>query len=177
MDGCYGAPLSAPPSSCQHVITHEPLTHAWPHLPPVTACLMPASPDMRLPPAMQLGELAERTQQLAMIVNPQWELKGNLVSDFGLGGTRQRREALAASFVDSYYLKQLRVYGDEVRVLRAYPGKFQVSYAGVCVWQCGMQHLRLHCCWAFSAGGCWACSTGERWALSTCRGGPAAPDG
>ncbi len=66
-------------------------------------------------------------QQLAIIVNPQWELKGNLFSDFGLGATKQRREALAASFVDSYYLRQLRVYGDDMRVLRAYPGKFQVG--------------------------------------------------
>jgi hypothetical protein len=67
-----------------------------------------------------LDPCAAPSARLLLLLLPQ-------VSDFGLGQTRQRREALAASFVDSYYQKALRVYGDEVRVLRAYPGQFQVG--------------------------------------------------
>jgi len=34
--------------------------------------------------------------------------------------------ALIDSFTPTYWLKQLRVAGDDLRVLRAYPGKWQV---------------------------------------------------
>lgn len=34
--------------------------------------------------------------------------------------------ALVDSFTPTYWLKQLRVAGDDLRVLRAYPGKWQV---------------------------------------------------
>lgn len=66
--------------------------------------------------------------ELLIVINPQWETKGLMFgqSDFGFGPWRRESEELVASLQPSYQLKQLRVYGDEVRVLRAHPGQWQV---------------------------------------------------
>lgn len=77
----------------------------------------------------QLKKLAERSPtppELLLIVNPQWELQGNLVNSFGFGARKESAMALIDSFTPTYWLKQLRVAGDDLRVLRAYPGKWQV---------------------------------------------------
>ncbi|KAG1679170.1 hypothetical protein FOA52_000526 [Chlamydomonas sp. UWO 241] len=68
--------------------------------------------------------------ELLIIVNPQWETKGLLMSDFGFGPWRKESEELVASLVPTYQLRQLRVYGDDIRVLRAYPGQWQVYVLG-----------------------------------------------
>ncbi|GFR50904.1 hypothetical protein Agub_g13201 [Astrephomene gubernaculifera] len=66
---------------------------------------------------------------LVLIVNPQWETRGNLVSDFGFGARRQEAERFIASFQPTYSLKQLRVYGDTVRTLKAHPNRWQLHLA------------------------------------------------
>jgi hypothetical protein len=47
-------------------------------------------------------------------------------AEFGFGTRRAESEALVASLQPSYSFQQLRLHGDYVRVLRAYPGKWQV---------------------------------------------------
>jgi hypothetical protein len=61
-------------------------------------------------------------------VNPQWETKGFLPgqSDFGFGPWRAESEKLVASLEPTYAFKTLRIYGDDIRLLKAYPGQWQV---------------------------------------------------
>ncbi|KAF8073061.1 hypothetical protein HT031_000722 [Scenedesmus sp. PABB004] len=76
----------------------------------------------------QLKALAERdpAPELLLIVNPQWELQGNLRNDFGWGSRKDAALALVESFTPTYWLRQSRVAGDDLRVLRAHPGQWQV---------------------------------------------------
>eukprot|EP00775_Hariotina_reticulata_P010382 gene10382-10540_t len=87
----------------------------------LAAVLFPTADTLK-----QLKQLAERQPQLLLIVNPQWELEGNLVSDFGFGQRKADALQLVSSFQPTYWLKQIRVDGDELRVLRGHPGKWQV---------------------------------------------------
>jgi hypothetical protein len=52
--------------------------------------------------------------------------EGNLVSEFGFGSRKEAAMALVDSFEPTYWFTQIRVAGDELRLLRAYPGKWQV---------------------------------------------------
>ncbi|EIE25438.1 hypothetical protein COCSUDRAFT_13233, partial [Coccomyxa subellipsoidea C-169] len=63
-----------------------------------------------------------------LMINPQWQ-PGNLVNDFGIGPWRRRSEDFVASFEEVYILKQMRIAGDNVRLLRTYPGGWQVYLA------------------------------------------------
>eukprot|EP00878_Enallax_costatus_P004249 GHUV01004479.1.p1 GENE.GHUV01004479.1~~GHUV01004479.1.p1 ORF type:complete len:280 (+),score=96.82 GHUV01004479.1:219-1058(+) len=74
----------------------------------------------------KLQQLVDKQQELLLIVNPQWELQGNLVSDFGFGSRKEASLKLVESFVPTYWFKQIRVSGDDLRVLRAHPNKWQV---------------------------------------------------
>jgi hypothetical protein len=53
-------------------------------------------------------------------------MQGNLVSEFGFGSRKEAAMALVDSFEPTYWFTQIRVAGDELRLLRAYPGKWQV---------------------------------------------------
>jgi hypothetical protein len=69
-----------------------------------------------------------KAPDLLFIVNPQWENSNSLLpgqSDFGIFG-RAESEALVASFVPTYQLRQLRIYGDDIRLLKAYPHDWQI---------------------------------------------------
>jgi hypothetical protein len=66
--------------------------------------------------------------RLMVVVNPQWQPQGQVVSDFGFGSTRRAAERYVASLDEVYYLRRIRVLGDEVRVLRCYPSRWQVHY-------------------------------------------------
>ena len=57
---------------------------------------------------------------------PQWEVQAGLTSDFGFGDRKRQRLEFVESFLDSYSLKQIRVQGNEVRVLYAHPGEWRV---------------------------------------------------
>lgn len=49
------------------------------------------------------------------------------MSDFGFGSRKEAALQLVESFVPTYWLKQMRVSGDDLRVLRAHPGTWQVG--------------------------------------------------
>ena len=55
------------------------------------------------------------------MVNPQWNA-GQFVSDFGFGAGSKELQTFVATFQDAYFLKQQRVQGEELFILRAYPG-------------------------------------------------------
>lgn len=64
--------------------------------------------------------------ELVILINPQWEGKGNLISDFGIGPWRAAKEQFVATFNTSFWLRQQRIYGDQIRVLYAHPNQWQV---------------------------------------------------
>ena len=49
-----------------------------------------------------------------LLVNAQWQ-GGQAISDFGVGPWRRRTEAFLGSFVETYSLRQFRIFGDNVR--------------------------------------------------------------
>ena len=56
------------------------------------------------------------------MVNPQWTA-GQFVSDFGFGAGSKELQSFVAAFQDTYFLKQQRVQGEDIFILRAYPGQ------------------------------------------------------
>lgn len=52
---------------------------------------------------------------MTVVVNPQWESKGNLMPDFGFGRFADEAESFANSFEHTYTNKQSRIYGDTLR--------------------------------------------------------------
>jgi hypothetical protein len=88
----------------------------------LAAVLFPTAPTLE-----RLQRLAgDRPPKLLILVNPQWEVQAGLTSDFGFGGRKQRALDFIDTFKDAYYLRQVRVAGDEVRVLYAHPGEWRV---------------------------------------------------
>lgn len=49
-----------------------------------------------------------------------------MISDFGFGARRKTREDFVNSFEMVYFLKRMRMLGEDVRILRRYPGNWQV---------------------------------------------------
>lgn len=85
--------------------------------------------------------LQDASIQQLYIVNPLWKTEGNLVSEFGIGPWRKANEEFVATFEPSYQLFEQRIgapssinmannsryaSGGVVRVLRAYPGQYEV---------------------------------------------------
>lgn len=81
-------------------------------------------------PSLQRIDNALSGERLNLIINPQWQLNGQVVSDFGFGKQRALSERFINSLEYVYYLQRIRIMGDEVRVLRCYPGKWQVYWMG-----------------------------------------------
>ena len=81
-------------------------------------------------PSLQRIDNALSGERLSLIINPQWQLNGQVISDFGFGPQRRRSEKFINSLEYVYYLERIRIMGDEVRVLRCYPGKWQVYWMG-----------------------------------------------
>ncbi|EFN50839.1 expressed protein [Chlorella variabilis] len=67
-------------------------------------------------------------ERLTLVINPQWQIQGQVISDFGIGRTRKVAERFVAAFEEVYYLRRVRVFGDDVRIMRCYPGQWQVHY-------------------------------------------------
>lgn len=80
-----------------------------------------------IPALMKVGD-ALSGERLTLCVNPQWQLEGQIVSDLFFIGFEERRrsERFARSLETTYCLEQRRVMGCEVRVMRCYPGAWQV---------------------------------------------------
>ncbi|KAK9825457.1 hypothetical protein WJX81_003422 [Elliptochloris bilobata] len=90
----------------------------------LAAVLFPTAETLR-----QVREIAEaRSQGLVLLVNAQWQ-GGQAISDFGVGPWRRRTEAFLGSFTETYSLRQFRIFGDNVRLLKAYPNDWQVWLA------------------------------------------------
>ena len=66
--------------------------------------------------------------RLMLIVNPQWTLEGQVVSDFGIGAEGQRRSTFAESFQPVFFFERLSVFGDRITLMRVYPGGWQVYW-------------------------------------------------
>ncbi|CAK9207812.1 unnamed protein product [Sphagnum jensenii] len=64
-----------------------------------------------------------------LLVNSQWQ-PGQVISDFGFGARRKTREDFVNSFEMVYFLKRMRMLGEDVRILRRYPGNWQVFVGG-----------------------------------------------
>jgi len=79
-------------------------------------------------PAVQRIDDALSGERLVMMINPQWQPQGQIVSDFGFGRSRRAAERFVNSLEEVYYLRRVRVLGDEIRVLRCYPGRWQVHF-------------------------------------------------
>jgi hypothetical protein len=80
-----------------------------------------------IPALMKVGD-ALSGERLTLYINPQWQLDGQIVSDLFFIGYEERRrsERFARSLETTYCLEQRRVIGSEVRILRCYPGGWQV---------------------------------------------------
>ena len=80
-----------------------------------------------IPALMKVGD-ALSGERLTLYINPQWQLDGQIVSDLFFIGYEERRrsERFARSLETTYCLEQRRVIGSEVRILRCYPGAWQV---------------------------------------------------
>jgi hypothetical protein len=70
-----------------------------------------------------------------LLVNPQWRLVGQVVSDFGFGPWRRQAEEFVDTFETTYTLIEQRVgeasnvtssSGGVVRILKCFPGDWQV---------------------------------------------------
>ena len=79
-------------------------------------------------PAMRRIDDALSGERLIVVVNPQWQPQGQIVSDFGFGAARKAAERYVASLEEVYYLRKVIILGDEVRVLRCFPARWQVHY-------------------------------------------------
>lgn len=49
-----------------------------------------------------------------------------VVSDFGFGAKKKQREDLVNTFEVVYFLKRSRILGEDVCLMRRYPGDWQV---------------------------------------------------
>lgn len=72
-----------------------------------------------------IENLANINERPLLLLNPQWQA-GQVISDFGLGERRKQRENFVQSFSNVYFLKQIRILGEDVRLLKSYPGIWQV---------------------------------------------------
>ena len=93
----------------------------------LSAVLFPTAETI---PSLQRIDDALSGRRLSLIINPQWQLNGQVVSDFGFGNQRIQSEKFINSLEYVYCLERIRIMGDEVRVLRCYPGKWQVYWMG-----------------------------------------------
>eukprot|EP00963_Diacronema_lutheri_P010348 scaffold1019_cov338-Pavlova_lutheri.AAC.25 len=79
------------------------------------------------PTAEVLQKVAEmaRGKRLVLLINPQWR-SGQVISDFGLGKKKKLAEQFLSDFVLSYGLQQRRMLGEDIRMLRCFPGGWQI---------------------------------------------------
>ncbi|BBN09923.1 hypothetical protein MPTK1_4g23770 [Marchantia polymorpha subsp. ruderalis] len=68
---------------------------------------------------------AAKEDRPLLLVNVQWQ-SGQVISDFGFGAQKRSREEFVNSFEVVYFLKQMRMLGEDLRLLKRYPGDWQV---------------------------------------------------
>jgi hypothetical protein len=75
----------------------------------------------------QLRKLEAACKTNLLLVNTAWNAEGaNLISDLGIGPWRAANEAFIAKFEETYSYREVRIRGQVIRVLRAYPRPWQV---------------------------------------------------
>ncbi|EFJ07802.1 hypothetical protein SELMODRAFT_429487 [Selaginella moellendorffii] len=73
-----------------------------------------------------IQEMASRNIDRPLILmNAEWR-DGQVISDFGFGGQKKLKEDFVKSFSMVYYLQQLRILGDNVKIFKRHPGSWQV---------------------------------------------------
>lgn len=79
------------------------------------------------PTAEVLQKVAEMAQgkKLVLLINPQWR-SGQVISDFGFGKQKKLAEQFLSDFVLSYGLQQRRMLGEDIRLIRCFPGGWQI---------------------------------------------------
>lgn len=97
------------------VVSFVSLTH--------TAVTFPTAETLRA-----LKDLDASNRSFLFIVNPAWSTaaSSNFISDFGVGPWRTANEAFVAKFVETFSLRESRIRGQEVRVLRCFPSDYTV---------------------------------------------------
>lgn len=65
-------------------------------------------------------------KELRMLINPQWQEEGQVISDFGFGRRRQENEEFVKKFEYVYCLKQYRIKSNDIKVLKCYPEDWKV---------------------------------------------------
>jgi hypothetical protein len=91
----------------------------------LAAVLFPTAETL---PAVRRIDDALSGKRLMLVVNSQWQPQGQIVSDFGFGKARRQAERFVESLESVYSLRRVRVLGDEIRILRCYPGSWQVYF-------------------------------------------------
>jgi len=97
------------------VVSFVSLTH--------TAVTFPTADTLRA-----LKDLEASNRSFLIIVNPAWSIaaSSNFVSDFGIGPWKAANEAFVAKFVETFSLRESRIRGQEVRILRSFPSDYTV---------------------------------------------------
>ena len=104
------------------------------------ASIHPQSVHVR---CFQIQKLAGSPERAVLLVNPQWNDRGQIVSDFGFGPWKKKADDFLATFEKSYTLEEQRIgapsslsfqdgkrYSDGgvVRILRKFPAPQHVAF-------------------------------------------------
>lgn len=80
------------------------------------------------PTAEVLGELKDLDKKVGakgtlLLANPQWSTKGQVISDLGFGPWKKANEEFIAGFEPAYVLRKIRIKGEQLQILKAFPCK------------------------------------------------------
>lgn len=118
-----GAPSSAFGGCKPRVIDDGDAVVAW-ESDQVALVLFPTAET--LPEIQRIGN--SFPDRPLLLVNPQWQ-PGQVISDFGFGAKRKAAEEFLSTFEFVYGLKTSRIRSADVRILKCFPGKWQVHLA------------------------------------------------
>ncbi|CAM6125205.1 unnamed protein product [Calypogeia fissa] len=109
----------------------DPVGLIYPSDKSIAAIIFPIAETLK-----QIESLASKDENMPLLlVNPQWRLAGNVISDFGFGPWKRKKEEFVNTFTTTYTLLEQRVgeasnvtqgLGGVVRILKCYPGDWRV---------------------------------------------------